>query len=416
MDATVGPRPPEAAPSGVRALVRRFFRRPAVAVLLLAPFLGEVLSTSTPPLDLLVPWILVLQVALYGCGALLCRELARRSRLGLPGLLLLAAAYGVWEEAFITGFWFDAGYQDKVGIGAYGRVWHTNLLVATHLTAFHVAVGIGSSVLLVERMFPAHRDRPWAGPRGLASAAVALAVLVPFLYGTALRGPTGPLLAAGAVGLALVGAAYLMPRRAGRPRPARVRSRFAGTIAFVSTGTHFVLVYALPSTGVPWPAGIALTLAPLAVAAVLLRRRTATGDAYGPAGLRIVTGILSFFIVLAAVVGLGGRYDLTAGAVATALVLRRLARRSPPTGGTVAGSGPWRRPGRRCWSTWPRSTPTTGRGCSPGWPRTSSGRRAGTGSTGGRRWRTCSTTACRSWSRRSRSTACWSTATRRRPS
>lgn len=70
-------------------------RRPVVVLLVLAPFLAEVLSTSTPPLDLLVPWNLVLLASLYGCGALLCREVARRHRLGLPGLVLLAAAYGV---------------------------------------------------------------------------------------------------------------------------------------------------------------------------------------------------------------------------------------------------------------------------------------------------------------------------------
>lgn len=339
MDATAESPRPAAAATGPGGRLR-FVRRPAVAVLLLAPFLGEVLSTSTPPLDLLVPWILALQVALYGCGALLCRELARRSRLGLPGLVLLAAAYGVYEEALVTGYWFDAGYHDGAGIGGYGRVWHTNLLVAVHLTAFHVAVSICSSVLLVERRFPGSRDRPWAGRRGLASAAVALLVVVPLGYGTALRGPTAPLLAATALCLVLVGAAHLVPRRPDRAR--RVRPRFVGLLAFAATGTHFVLVYALPSTGVPWPAGIGLALVPLALAAVLLRRRTATGDAYGPVGLRIVTGILSFFVLLAAVVGLGGRDDLTAGAVVTALTLRRLARRdrSPPPAGDAGRIGP----------------------------------------------------------------------------
>jgi hypothetical protein len=54
---------------------------------------------------------------------------------------------------------------------------------------------------------------------------------------------------------------------------------------------------------------------------------TAGGGAQGPDGLRVVTGILAFFILLDALVGLGGRYDLTVGALATALALWWLHRR-----------------------------------------------------------------------------------------
>lgn len=299
-------------------------------VLLLAPFLGEVLSTSTPPLDLLVPWILVLQIALYGCGALLCRELARRWGLGLPGLLLLAAAYGVYEEALITGFWFEADYQDEVGVGAYSRVWGTNLLLASHLTAFHVTVSICSSVLLVERLFPAHRERPWAGRRGLAAAAAGLLVVVPLGYGESLQGPVAQSIAAGGLVLALVGAAVRTRRRRPAPRPRRIRPRFVGSLAFAGAGAHFLLTYTVPSTGLPWPVGTAIALTPIAAAVLLIRPMTATGDAYGPVGLRIVVGVLSFFVVLDAAVGLAGRYDLTLGAVLVAVALRRLSRPDRP--------------------------------------------------------------------------------------
>jgi hypothetical protein len=161
----------------------------AFAALLVAPFLGEALSTSTPPLDLLLLWNLGLLAALYGSGAIICREVARRCGLGLASLCVLAAAYAVYEEALIVQFWFDPRYQDRVGVGSYSRVWHTNLLLATHLTAFHVAVSICSSVLLVERLFPAQRERAWAGQRGLALAAVALVLVVPLTYGNVARGP-----------------------------------------------------------------------------------------------------------------------------------------------------------------------------------------------------------------------------------
>jgi hypothetical protein len=311
-------------------LARRV-RSPVVVLLVLAPFLGEVLSTSTAPLDLLLPWKLVLLSSLYGCGALLCREVARRRRLGLPGLVLLAAAYGVYEEALIVHSWFDPAYQDRVGVGGYSRVWDTSLLLAAHLTAFHVAVSICSSVLLVERLFPARRAEPWVGRRGLVLAALALGVLVPLTYGQVWRGPVGPeLAAAGLVGL-LVGGAFrvrgltrpaaAVRRLVGRRRP---RPRLAGWTAFVATGTHFVLVYALPATGVPWPAGVVLALAPIAAGALMIAAVTTVP---GSGELPVVTGILGFFVALDAVIGLGGRYDFIVGALLTAIGLWLLNRR-----------------------------------------------------------------------------------------
>ena len=53
---------------------------------------------------------------------------------------------------------------------------------------------------------------------------------------------------------------------------------------------------------------------------------TATGDAHGPVGLRILVGALSFFLALDVAVGLAGRYDRTLTAVLTALALHHLSR------------------------------------------------------------------------------------------
>jgi hypothetical protein len=316
--------PPE---TGRRGRVRRVLRSPASAILLLAPFFGEALSGSTPPLDLVLPWNLALMAGLYGSGALICREVARRFRLGLLGLGLLGAAYGVYEEALVDRYWFYPQFWDEVGVGSYSRVWHTNVLLAVHLTAFHAAVSIGSSILIMERLFPAHRARAWAGRRGLGVAAVVLGVVVPFAYGEQARPGLLVLVVAGGLCVLLVGCAFLAPRPRRRPRrPRRGPRRGVGLVAFFGTAAHFILVYALPSTGVRWPAGVVISLAPIAAATLLIRRMTGGGP-YGPDGLRVVTGILAFFVALDVVVGLGGRYDLIAGGLATALGLRWLHKR-----------------------------------------------------------------------------------------
>jgi hypothetical protein len=306
----------------------RILRSPVVAILLVAPFFGEALSGATPPLDLIQPWNLVVLAALYGSGALICREVARRYRLGLTGLCLLGAAYGVCEEGLIDRYWYYPTFWHDVGVGSYSVVWQTNLLLAVHLTAFHAAISICASVLVVERLFPGCRGRAWAGRRGLALAAVALGVLVPLAVAHVAPWPgVGQILVAGGLCVLLIAGAFLAPRLSARPapRPRPSRRRLA-TIAFAATASHFISVYTLPSTGLPWPLAIAISLAPIALGVVAVRRSVAGGP-YGPDASRVLAGMLAFFIMLDALVGVLGRYDMTVGALATALALRWLLRR-----------------------------------------------------------------------------------------
>gem|GEM_PF-867443 len=305
---------------------------PVLALLLISPYLGEVLSTATFPLDLLLPWNLAFFVALYGCGALLCREIAHRWGLGLPGLILLGAAYGVYEEALVDRFWFDPSFAADAGVGDYAQVWHTNLLVATQLTAFHSAVSVCASVLIVSWLFPGARGRAWARPRGLVVAGIAM-LLVPLLtYEDFVQPPLGPTLGAIGVVILLVAAArlsrHLQHANCPRPRERRSRSRALGVLAFLCTGAHFTFFYLVPGTGLPWPVGLALTMAPFG-AGILAVRRWATTEPLGRDGFWIVTGILSFFLTADALIGLAGRYDLTLSAVLTALALAVLHRRLP---------------------------------------------------------------------------------------
>jgi hypothetical protein len=99
-----------------------------------------------------------------------------------------------------------------------------------------------------------------------------------------------------------------------------------GLIAFVGTAVHFASVYSIPSTRLPWPIGVALTLIPVAIGILLVRRR-ATGGLDGPDALRVVTGIVTFFLLLNVFFGLGGRYDMTIAALGVGFLLWRLQRR-----------------------------------------------------------------------------------------
>ncbi|MBP2329096.1 hypothetical protein JOF56_009481 [Kibdelosporangium banguiense] len=312
--------------------------RPVIALLLLAPYLGEVLSTATSPLNLLVPWKYAMFAALYGSGALLCREVARRWGLGLPGLILLGMAYAVYEEALVDRYWFDPAYARDTGVGAYSEVWDTNLLLATHLTAFHTAVSICSSILIVTWLFPDYRDRSWIPARGLVVPAIAMLTVLFLTTETYVRPPRGPVFVAIGIGVLLVVAAFYTRRLPplNRTPPARPRPRLLALVALVCAGTHFTLVYAVPAMGMPWPVGLVVTLIPLVVGALAVWRWITTGP-FGHDSLWVVTGIIAFFIGLNAYAGLGGRYDLSIGALLLAAGLVWLHRRVKATDATSVG-------------------------------------------------------------------------------
>jgi hypothetical protein len=341
----------------VTGVLRRFFTHPAVLILLIAPYFGEGLSGSTPPLTLLLPWNLAFMAALYGCGALICREVAHRFGLGFPGFLLLAVAYAIWEEALVDRYWFDPAFWHDSGVGDYSVAWHTNVLLAVHLTAFHTAISISSAVLVVERLVPDRRHRPWSSRPGLALAAVALAV-TPVIYGEFDRHPPIPVLvAAAALLVAVIGDAFLTARRraaadprparpprrseraAADPRSARLLRRGVAVVAFTAVLAHWVATYGIPATGVPWPLGVLVAVTPIAAAALVLRRMGVT-DPYGLGGIRVVAGLLTFFALLDLFVGLGGRYDLSVGGLVTAYVAYRLGRRRPGQHADDAGGRP----------------------------------------------------------------------------
>ena len=90
---------------------------PVLALLVLSPIGAELLAayndTTGRPLALLGN--LVFFAALYGCPALLIRELARRTGRGWPAILLLSAAAGLLQAGVLDQSLFSESYDDVRG-------------------------------------------------------------------------------------------------------------------------------------------------------------------------------------------------------------------------------------------------------------------------------------------------------------
>jgi hypothetical protein len=134
---------------------------PLLALFVLAPLTGEMLSGSAPPVEFFQPFGLIVLLALYGSGAILIREIVRRWHKGWPSVLLLGAAYGIYEEGMVVRSFFDPSWPDLGILAEYGRWIGVNWVWAVDLTIYHAVVSITMPIVLVELLFPAQSADPW---------------------------------------------------------------------------------------------------------------------------------------------------------------------------------------------------------------------------------------------------------------
>ncbi|SHN26548.1 hypothetical protein [Cryptosporangium aurantiacum] len=138
---------------------------PALGLFLLAPLIGEYLHGNMSVTAL--PW-LVLTAPLYGGGALLVREAARRTRRGWPTVFLLGLAYAVFEEGLVTHTLFNPSYFGypllswaRLPVVEMGAWW--TIFVLT----LHVVWSISASIALAEALVPHRAAEPWLSNRGI---------------------------------------------------------------------------------------------------------------------------------------------------------------------------------------------------------------------------------------------------------
>jgi hypothetical protein len=163
---------------------------PALLVLFFLPGItAEMLTGSTPVLIYLTnPISFIINTLIYGSGALLIREVVRRRGLGWPSILLLGAAYGIFEEGLVVNTWANPWLPQvcvvtkgvATGICDYSRVGGINLAWAASLTFFHAVISITVPILLVELMFPRRAPLPWLGRKAPFAFVVAEMLVLAF--------------------------------------------------------------------------------------------------------------------------------------------------------------------------------------------------------------------------------------------
>ena len=237
----------------------------ALSLFLLSPLIAEYLLGSLP-MSMIA--ILPLMAMMYGSGAILIRESVRRAGRGWPSIILLATAYGLLEEGFVTQSLFNPNYLhlrllDFGFIPAPG----TALPWLIFVVSIHVAWSISVPIALTETLFKNQRETPWLGPIGFGIFALLLVLggtlvavfsykQVPFLATPAQFAATGAAI------LVLVIAAFAWPRRQALAEPRPAPHPVVLFLAALAAGSAVMLVQhvAAPKAHWSWQACVAAVI------------------------------------------------------------------------------------------------------------------------------------------------------------
>ena len=233
--------------------LRPRFAAPIWTLLLLAPFIAEVLSGSTRTSIL---FVYIPEVMVWGVGALFCRELVRRWRAGGVSLLFLGLALSVAEEFIIqqtsiAPLPFPGSHPD------YGRVWGINLVYLLFMLGYESVWVVLVPVQITELFFPQQAKSPWLRKRGIIAACVAFIVgsriawygwtqkARPRLHAAPYH-PSSAMIAVGLLAIvALITLAYLVRdfgRSSAAARHNTVPAWLAGLMAFVMGSAWWQLI------------------------------------------------------------------------------------------------------------------------------------------------------------------------------
>jgi hypothetical protein len=148
---------------------------PVFGLVFLKPVVGEFLLGN---LTLADPWLGLLLAPLYGCGALLVRELGRRGGGGWPSMLLLAAAYALIEEGPVDQLLWNDSYAGENLLSGDSFIPAIGMSVELTQTilALHTIWSICVPIAIVETFVPHRRADPWLGRVGLTVIGVVYAL------------------------------------------------------------------------------------------------------------------------------------------------------------------------------------------------------------------------------------------------
>jgi hypothetical protein len=265
---------------------------PTLTLFFLAPLVGEVLLGSTP-LDVagspaIFVFLFLMEVLLYGAGAVLIREITRRTGHGWPTIVGLGMAYGIVEESLITQTFFNNNYLgfhflDYANFLGLGWLW------MTHLIPLHAVWSISVPILLTELLFRDRGTNPWLGKVGLAVVGVIFVLgalilwLATYASENSFLAPWPELGGAAIVAAVVAAIALRLPKRTagtdGQVQGHAPNPWAVGVVAFVAASLFMAILHAYElAPDLPGIVAVAFTVAlVVAIFALIFRWSAQSG-------------------------------------------------------------------------------------------------------------------------------------------
>ena len=243
---------------------------PAVGLFFIAPLVAEFLLGDLP---ITLLGALVVLAPMYGGGALLIREIARRTGRGWPSIVVLGLAYAIFEEAFTTQTLFNPNYL-HLNLGLLNHAYIPALGIGVWWTVFvltlHTVWSMSVSIALVEALVPDRATTPWLGRVGLA------VTILLFVFG-AVAGTligyrqdhylasTAQFVVAAIACIAAVFMAFRLPRAGSTRASGDVPNPWLFGAGALGAGSAFMVI---PNTWGWWAVGAYAILYAVAIAAI----------------------------------------------------------------------------------------------------------------------------------------------------
>ncbi|HEX4005871.1 MAG TPA: hypothetical protein VHX60_06830 [Acidobacteriaceae bacterium] len=197
---------------------------PVLTLVFLAPFIAEVLSGAT---RMSAIFALVPEMMIWGCGALLARELVRRWGGGWPSLLMFGLALSIAEE-FVVQQTSLAPLPFPGALANYGRLWGVNWIYFLFMLGYESVWVVLVPVQVTELLFPERRNETWLRTRGMIISAVLFLLgswtawyawirrMRPMIFHVPVYTPALLTIMAGLAAIVLLGVEAYLLRRIGR--------------------------------------------------------------------------------------------------------------------------------------------------------------------------------------------------------
>ena len=140
---------------------------PALTLMVMAPAMAEIMSGATNFSALIAfPPIFVMEVLIWGTGAVFARYFVRKYRLGWFNLVLLALALAMAEELLIQQTSFASLVVQLKGV-EYGRAFGFNYVYFVWAMLYEAIFVVCIPVALCEMLYPDRKDNDWLNIWGM---------------------------------------------------------------------------------------------------------------------------------------------------------------------------------------------------------------------------------------------------------